>query len=380
MLASAHADRGTVVRRLAAWLLSAALVVPALAATPAGAGRRAHPPAGHDLQHRVRRDRDRLRQDRGRRSTRPTPTWSGFEESYGRLPRLARALGLGLPGRRAPTWSRASPCSTLPARTAATCSCSSRRAPSSRWRTSSPVGAVRTAPHPRRRTRRQVAPHRAAGARAGDPPIAHRPGARRRGGIPTFLVGDFNAPSRTTGRRRWWVSGPRSGSPMRWPVSRLLERARLRRLLPRGLPRSRRPPGPHVAGGPAPESATAGTRDATPPRTGSTTCTRRGPVDRRSTARSWGSGVSPGVDVGVRPVGLGSPGGRVHLRRDARCPRPSSSRPGAALVDVGADLTVTYHAPGNPGERVVVVPRAATRRPTPSPAGPRPAALRSTGR
>ncbi len=173
-------------------------------------------------------------------------------------------------------------------------------------------------------------------------------------GIPSFIVGDFNAPSHLDWTRETVGLLPQIRFPVRWPVSMLLgRRASTIRIAPRtpnpvaawarpGRPDDRGPP---TAGTPAGRAARPHRPDL-----------GRGRRDHGARARS-----------SVSAAATMSPSRSLRGARTTAGSSPRwSSRPAAVagdglvrsarLVTKGRDLTVTYHAPGDPGEKVVIVP------------------------
>ncbi len=173
-------------------------------------------------------------------------------------------------------------------------------------------------------------------------------------GIPSFLMGDLNSPSdadytpATVGLR------PQIRWPVRWPVTRLLER--------KGFTDSWR------AVHPDPVTSPGLTWPSGRPRAAHSWNPRRdAPQDRIDQIWAAGGSVTP---VGSRLVGeRGGPEVSIWVKpwgSDHRAVRsafdvvpatpPVLAASSPRLVNAGDDVTVTYHAPGAAGERMVVVP------------------------
>jgi hypothetical protein len=172
-------------------------------------------------------------------------------------------------------------------------------------------------------------------------------------GIPSFIEGDFNAPSHqdwipeTVGER------PQLRWPVKWPVSELLAA--------RGWTDTFRAvhPDPVAVPGLTWPSGRPRSPDSWNPR-------KDAPKDRID--QVWAAGPvtsvrsqvvgetgGPGVAIGVRP--WGSDHRAVVSTVDVTPGVPPlmvTAEP--RLADVGDDVTTTYHAPGDPGDRVVIVP------------------------
>ena len=173
-------------------------------------------------------------------------------------------------------------------------------------------------------------------------------------GIPTVVMGDFNAPSLedytadTVGLR------PQNRFPIRWPVSAYL--------LGHGYVDGYRQVHPDPVASPGLTWPSGRPRSET-----SWNPRRDAPQDRVD--QIWVAG--PAIATGSEIVGeRGGPDVAIGLRpwgTDHRAVVTTlEATPGVVpvmvsavprLVTVGADLTVLYHAPGSPGERVVLVPR-----------------------
>ncbi len=172
-------------------------------------------------------------------------------------------------------------------------------------------------------------------------------------GIPSFIVGDFNAPSHLDWTRETVGLLPQMRFPVRWPVSMLLADrgfddtyraahpdplARLGTTWPAGRPRSA------TSWNPPPDA----------------------PHDRidqvwvagaATTVRSQIVGERGGRHVAIEVAPWGSDHrGVVSTVELTPGPSPVTVSFDPRLIRQGRDLTVTYHAPGGPGERVVIVP------------------------
>jgi len=340
-------------RRLAAWLLSAALVVPALVATPQA--RAAAPIRLRVMTFNIEYGGTVV--DFAKivaAARRAHADVIGFEESYGRLPRLARALGWDYLDGRTDVVSRF-PLVDAPGAdgryTLVQLAPGAVAAVANDHLPSGPYGPRHILDGETRRqalrTERRVrVPVIRSILTDLEPVVA--------AGIPTFLVGDFNTPSAHDWTRSMVGERPQIRFAMRWPVSRLVERA--------GFVDSYR------AVFPDPLAHPGLTWPADRPRSPDSWNPRRdAPEDRIDYVYAAGPVTPidseivgerghPGVDVGVHP--WGSDHRAVVSTFDVtQVAPPVLVSPGSRLVDVGSDLPVTYHAPGNPGERVVVVPR-----------------------
>ncbi|HEY6566434.1 MAG TPA: endonuclease/exonuclease/phosphatase family protein [Actinomycetota bacterium] len=190
-------------------------------------------------------------------------------------------------------------------------------------------------------------------------------------GIPSFIVGDFNAPSHLDWVRETVGRHPQVRYPVRWPVSLLLTS--------KGFVDTYRDAHP------SPVADWGTTWPAQRPRSPDSWNPRRdAPRDRidqiwvagaATTVRSKivGERGGSGVDIGVKP--WGSDHRAVVSTVDVT---PATTPVTVAVeprrVSQGKVLTATYHAPGDPGERVVIVPTggdpatdAIDQAPTPAP-------------
>lgn len=184
-------------------------------------------------------------------------------------------------------------------------------------------------------------------------PSVHALSALAAAGIPSFLVGDFNAPSDLDWTSRTVGTRPQIRFPLAWPVSEVMERHGfvdsyrrahpdpLRRpgiTWPSGRPR---PPGSYDPGPNAPQDRIDFVYAAGPA------------VTVRSTL--VGESGAPGVRIAVDP--WGSDHRAVLSTFDVRPGMPPTFvSVGSRVVTAGVDLSVTFHAPGGPGERVTIVP------------------------
>jgi endonuclease/exonuclease/phosphatase family metal-dependent hydrolase len=172
-------------------------------------------------------------------------------------------------------------------------------------------------------------------------------------GIPSVILGDFNAPSSQDWTAATVGVRPQNRFPVTWPVSRYL--------LGHGYADSYRQvhPDPVASPGLTWPSGRPPSPDSWNPR-------RDAPQDRID--QIWVAGPAsatgieivgerggPEVSIGLRPWGTDHRAVVSTLDATPGAP-PVMGSPVPRLVDVGADLTVLYHAPGAAGERVVLVP------------------------
>ncbi len=184
-------------------------------------------------------------------------------------------------------------------------------------------------------------------------PVAATMGALAAAGIPSFVVGDFNAPSHQDWIRATVGLLPQIRYPVRWPVSLLMER--------KGFVDTYR------AAHPDPVGAPGITWPAARPRSPDSWNPRRdAPHDRID--QVWVSGPATtvasqvvgerggdGVDIGVKPWGSDHRGVVSTVEATPGTP-PVTVAVERRLVGQGNDVTVGYHAPGAPDEAVVIVP------------------------
>ncbi len=172
-------------------------------------------------------------------------------------------------------------------------------------------------------------------------------------GIPSFIVGDFNAPSHLDWTQETVGLLPQMQFPVRWPVSLLLAK--------RGFEDTYRAahPNPLARLGttwPAdrPHSATSWNPPPDAPHDRIDQVWVAGPA---TTLRSKIVGERGGRHVAIEVVPWGSDHrGVVSTVELTPGTSPVTVSFDPRLVRQGRDLTVTYHAPGGPGERVVIVP------------------------
>jgi endonuclease/exonuclease/phosphatase family protein len=172
-------------------------------------------------------------------------------------------------------------------------------------------------------------------------------------GIPSFLLGDFNAPSHLDWTSETVGSRPQIRFPLAWPVSVRMQRAGFRDSYREAHPDPLRDPGiTWPSRGPRPQ----GSYDPGP----------NAPQDRidfvyaAGPATTLGSTVvgergAPDVGVSVDPWPTDHRGVLSTFRVRPAVP-PTLVAVGTRLVTTGDELQVTFHAPGDPGERVVIVP------------------------
>lgn len=172
-------------------------------------------------------------------------------------------------------------------------------------------------------------------------------------GIPSFLLGDFNAPSHLDWTAATVGSRPQIRFPVDWPVSELVERRGLRDSYREAHPDPLAEPGiTWPSGRPRP----AGVWNPGP----------RAPADRIDfvyaggpvrTLRSTlvGEGDGPGVTIPIDPWPSDHRAVLSTFRVRAATP-PVLVAVGSRLVSAGDPLTVTFHAPGATGERIAIVP------------------------
>ncbi len=185
-------------------------------------------------------------------------------------------------------------------------------------------------------------------------PFVHALAPVATAGIPSVVMGDFNAPSMQDYTAATVGARPQNRFPIRWPVSAYLlghgYADSYRQVYPNPLAR----PGLTWPSG-RPRSATSWNPRRDAPRDRIDQIWMTGPASATA-SEIVGERGGPEVDIGVRP--WGSDHRAVVSTLDVTPATPpvmvASSR---RLLGVGTDLTITYHAPGAAGERVVVVPR-----------------------
>jgi endonuclease/exonuclease/phosphatase family metal-dependent hydrolase len=184
-------------------------------------------------------------------------------------------------------------------------------------------------------------------------PVARTMAPLADAGIPSFIVGDFNAPSHQDWTRATVGLRPQIRYPVRWPVSLLLTR--------KGFEDTYRVvhPDPVHAPGTTWPSGRPSSPDSWNPR-------KDAPHDRidqiwvagdATPVRSQvvGDRGGDGVDIGIKPWGSDHRAVVSTVDLTPGTP-PVTVAVDPRLVTQDKDLTVTYHAPGDPGEKIVVVP------------------------
>jgi endonuclease/exonuclease/phosphatase family metal-dependent hydrolase len=185
-------------------------------------------------------------------------------------------------------------------------------------------------------------------------PFVRALGAPIAAGIPSFLVGDFNAPSHQDYTAATVGLRPQMRWPIRWPVSSLLARRGFTDTFrgKHGDP-ARHPGITWPSGRPRSPDSWNPRSDAPRDRIDQIWVAGGSVAFRRS--QVVGERGGPGVDIGVAP--WGSDHRAVVSTVDVTPAVPPvlvSADP--RLVDRGDPVTATYHAPGAAGERVVIVP------------------------
>ena len=252
--------------------------------------------------------------------------------------------------------SRASRSSTRPARTGSTSSSSRSRGASSRWPTSTcpptPTGPTRRATAATRDEVLQLENDLRVPAVQTE---VHEPPQLAAQGIPVFLTGDFNSPSHLDWTPAVDAVRDDVPYPVVWPVVESACRRGVRGLVPLGLSEPGCPPRLHVD---ARFARGREGRGARPHRLGP--LDGAGDGDREQRGRR---GREPERRHRRRPVALGSPRRRLHLRRHAR-PHADSGRGGVAEPGAGRRRCASASMPRVSREkRVALAPgRRGTRR------------------
>jgi endonuclease/exonuclease/phosphatase family metal-dependent hydrolase len=171
-------------------------------------------------------------------------------------------------------------------------------------------------------------------------------------GVPTFLVGDFNAPTWRDWTRRMVGVRPQIRYPVRWPVSLAVEAAGFVDSYRAVHPNPRVRPGltwwadrPKLFGGYPPNSAPQDRIDLI-----------YATADARPTASvvvgEWNNVLA---DVGIRPPWPSDHRSVVSTFTLTPAPMPTLVAVERQLRDVGQDVAVRFHSAGGTNERVVVV-------------------------
>ena len=172
-------------------------------------------------------------------------------------------------------------------------------------------------------------------------------------GIPSFIIGDFNAPTHYDWTPRMVGQRPQIRYAVRWPVSVYLAQHGFADTFHEAHPNVRATPGlTWPSGRPPSDSSWNPPPDAPQDRIDQVWVA--GPA---TTADSEvvGERGGPGVTIGVNPWGSDHRAVVSTVEAVLGTP-PVMVSPDPLLVEQGQDLTVTYHAPGNAGEKVVIVP------------------------
>ncbi len=174
-------------------------------------------------------------------------------------------------------------------------------------------------------------------------------------GVPTFLVGDFNAPSWRDWTPRMVGARPQIRYPVRWPVSLAVERAGFVDSYRAAHPDPARKPGltwwadrPDVPGWDPPRSAPQDRIDFV----------YAGGVEEVVGSKIVGEAGSPYTDIAVRPWPSDH---RMVVSTFLVRPvePPPLVAPERQLVPVGRQIRVRFHAPALPGVEVTVRPAGA---------------------
>ncbi len=172
-------------------------------------------------------------------------------------------------------------------------------------------------------------------------------------GIPSFIIGDFNAPTHYDWTPRMVGQRPQIRYAVRWPVSVYLAEHGFADTFHEAHPNVRATPGlTWPSGRPRSDSSWNPPPDAPQDRIDQVWVA--GPA---TTADSEvvGERGGPGVTIEVNPWGSDHRAVVSTVEAVLGTP-PVMVSPDPLLVEQGQDLTVTYHAPGNAGEKVVIVP------------------------
>ncbi len=172
-------------------------------------------------------------------------------------------------------------------------------------------------------------------------------------GVPSFIIGDFNAPSHMDWTAATVGQRPQIRWPVAWPTSRLMERRgfvdTFRAVFPDpvthpGLTWPANRPWSPDSWNPPPDA----------PKDRIDQVWVGGPATTLD-SQLVGESRRPGVDIGVRPWGSDHRGVVSTVQVTPGTP-PVFVAATPDLVNLGAEVETVYHAPGGAGERVVIVP------------------------
>ena len=172
-------------------------------------------------------------------------------------------------------------------------------------------------------------------------------------GIPSFIIGDFNAPTHYDWTPRMVGQRPQIRYAVRWPVSVYLAEHGFADTFHEAHPNVRATPGLTWPSG-RPRSDTSWNPPPDAPQDRIDQIWVAGPA-ATTDSEVVGERGGPGVTIDVNPWGSDHRAVVSTVEAVLGMP-PIMVSPDPLLVEQGQDLTVTYHAPGNAGEKVVIVP------------------------